>query len=273
MNNGNDAIKLTREGPIAVLTLNRPESLNSLGLVDVKALLAQLRSIVGDPTVRALILTGTGRGFCAGWQLDGENGVPGLADESLGVRQAHLMAEYFDPLIQTLHDLPIPSVAAVNGVCAGMGVSIALAADIVLAAEEASFVLTFAPKLGLVPDLGATWKLPRLIGWARAQAVTMLGERVRAAEALQWGMVWRTVPAAELQAVALHTAQRLADAPAGICREVRHAYAAAQLNDLATQMEHERLRQRELLDAPSFAEGLRAFQEKRAPRFHHETPT
>ena len=268
-----DTIRLTRKGAIAVLTLHRPESLNSLGLADVKALLAQLRSIADDASVRALILTGAGRGFCAGWQLDGENGVPGLADESLGVRQAHLMAEYFDPLIQTLHDLPIPSVAAVNGVCAGMGVSIALAADIVLAADEASFVLTFAPKLGLVPDLGATWKLPRLIGWARAQAVTMLGERVKAAEAAQWGMVWRTVPGAELQAAALQTAQRLADAPAGICREVRHAYAAAQLNDLAAQMEHERLRQRELLDAPSFAEGLRAFQEKRAPRFHNETPT
>lgn len=266
-------IRLTREGAVAVLTLNRPESLNSLGLADVKALLTQLRGIAADPSIRALLLTGTGRGFCAGWQLDGENGVPGLADESLGVRQAHLMAEYFDPLIQALHDLPIPSVAAVNGVAAGMGVSIALAADIVLAADDASFVLTFAPKLGLVPDLGATWKLPRLVGWARAQAITMLGERVRAAEAAQWGMVWRSVAAAELMPAALQTAQRLADAPPGICREVRHAYAAAQLNDLAAQMDHERLRQRELLDAPSFAEGLAAFQEKRAPRFHHETPT
>ena len=271
--NDDDMIRLTREGPIAILTLNRPESLNSLSLAGVKALLARLRAIAADDSVRALVLTGTGRGFCAGWQLDGENGVPGLPDESIGVRQAHLMAEYFDPLIQALHDLPQPSVAAVNGVAAGMGVSIALAADIVIAADEASFVLTFAPKLGLVPDLGASWKLPRLIGWARAQAITMLGERVGAAQAAQWGMIWRALPGNELQLTSLQLAQRLADAPAGVCREVRHTLAAAQLNDLPAQMDHERLCQRELLDLPSFAEGLRAFQEKRAPRFHDKVPS
>ena len=258
---------LTRQDAIAVLTLNRPESLNSLGLDGVKELLGHLRGIGADQSVRALIVTGAGRGFCAGWQLDA-NGVPGLPDESLGVRQAHLMAEYFDPLIQTLHDLPIPTVAAVNGVCAGMGVSIALAADIVIAATEASFVLTFAPKLGLVPDLGATWKLPRLLGWARAQAVTMLGERIGAEQAVQWGMIWRHVPAAELQATAMSLAERLAAAPPRVCREVRHAFHAAQFNSLATQMDFERLRQRELLDRPSFAEGLKAFQEKRNPDFH-----
>jgi 2-(1,2-epoxy-1,2-dihydrophenyl)acetyl-CoA isomerase len=263
-----DAIRLTREGPIAVLTLNRPESLNSLRLVDVKALLAQVRALGDDRSVRALLVTGAGRAFCAGWQLDGENGVPGLADEPLGVRQSHLMAEYFNPLIEALHDSPLPSVAAVNGVAAGMGVSIALAADIVIAADDASFVLTFAPKLGLVPDLGATWKLPRLVGWARAQAIALLGERVTAAQAVQWGMILRAVPGAELQATALHTAQRLADAPTGVAREVRHAHAAAQLNGLSAQLDHERLRQRDLLDAPSFAEGLAAFQQKRPPRFH-----
>jgi 2-(1,2-epoxy-1,2-dihydrophenyl)acetyl-CoA isomerase len=264
----NDAIALTREGAVAVVTLDRPASLNSLGLADVKALLAQLRALEADATVRALLITGAGRGFCAGWQLDGDGGIPGLPDESLGVRQAHLMAEYFNPLIEALHASRLPSVAAVNGVAAGMGVSIALAADILIAADDASFVLTFAPRLGLVPDLGATWKLPRLIGWARAQAIALLGERVGAAQAAQWGMIWRAVPAAELHATALQTAQRLADAPAGIAREVRHAHAAAQRNDLAAQLEHERLRQRELLDAPAFAEGLAAFQHKRAPRFH-----
>ena len=262
-----DTIRLTRDGAVATLTLNRPQALNSLGLPDVKALLAGIRDVAADDSVRALILTGAGRGFCAGWQLD-PDGIPGLPDESLGVRQAHLMAEYFDPMILALHDLPIPSIAAVNGVAAGMGVSIALACDIVLAADDAGFVLTVAPKLGLVPDLGATWKLPRLIGWQRTLAIAMLGERIGAQQALDWGMIWGKVPAAELAALAMQTATRLAAAPTGVCREVRHAMHAAYFNDLAAQMDHERLLQRELLDRPSFAEGLAAFQDKRPPRFH-----
>ena len=263
-------ISLAREGPVLVLTLDRPTSLNSLSLDTIKQLLGELRALAHDDKSRALLITGAGRAFCAGWQLD-ESGVPGLPDESFGVRQSHLMEEYFNPVIQALHDLPIPIIAAVNGVCAGAGVSIALAADIVVAAEEASFVLTFAPKLGLVPDMGATWKLPRLLGWARAQAVTLLGDRISAADAVQWGMIWRSVPSGELQREALALAVRLADAPPGICREVRHAYHAAQTCDLAAQMDYERLRQRDLLDGPSFREGIKAFQQKRKPRFYPET--
>lgn len=264
-------VQCERTGGVAVITLNRPGVLNSLSLDAIKALLQTVREVAADRSVRALVITGAGRGFCAGWQLD-LDGVPGLPEESLGVRQAHLMAEYFNPLIQALHDLPIPTVAAVNGVCAGAGVSIALACDIAVAAESASFVLTFAPKLGLVPDLGATWKLPRLVGWARAQAITMLGERIRAADAAQWGMVWRCLPDAELREAAIVLAARLGKAPPGSCREVRHAYEAAQTRDLAAQMEYERLRQRDLLDLPSFGEGVRAFSEKREPDFHPDQP-
>jgi 2-(1,2-epoxy-1,2-dihydrophenyl)acetyl-CoA isomerase len=255
---------------VGVLTLNRPASLNSLSLQSIRALLARLQAIGSDDSLRSLVITGAGRGFCAGWQLD-EDGVPGLPEESLGVRQAHLMAEYFNPVIQALHDLPIPTVAAINGVAAGAGVSIALGADIALASESASFVLTFSPKLGLLPDLGATWKLPRLLGWARAQAITMLGDRIGAAEAAQWGMVWRAVPDPELRTIALELAVRLAASPPGICREVRHAYEAAQQRDLAAQMEYERLRQRELLDSPAFREGMAAFQDKRTPQFHRSS--
>jgi 2-(1,2-epoxy-1,2-dihydrophenyl)acetyl-CoA isomerase len=260
-------IELSRQDHIAILTLNRPAALNSLDLDGVKSLLAGIRGVTRDSEVRGLILTGVGRAFSAGWQLD-ESGVPGLADESLGVRQAHLMAEHFNPIIAALHDLPFPSVAAVNGVCAGMGVSIALAADLVIAAESAAFVLTFAPKLGLIPDLGATWKLPRLIGWARAQAITMLGDRISAAQAVEWGMIWRSVPDAQLQNAASETAERLARTPPGICREVRHAYHAAQTAGLAAQMDYERMRQRELLDSDAFGEGLAAFRAKRNPDFY-----
>ena len=262
-----DTIQLERHGHVAVMTLNRPDSLNSLDLQAIKDMLAHLRALAADTSARALLITGAGRGFCAGWQLD-ENGVPGLPDESLGVRQAHLMEEYFNPVIEALHALSIPSLAAVNGVCAGAGVSIALAADVVVASDSASFVLTFAPRLGLVPDLGASWKLPRLIGWARAQATTMLGERISAETAERWGMIWRQVGSAVLMDEAMTLARRLADAPPGICREVRQAFAAAQLNSLEAQMIHERLRQRDLLDRPSFREGVRAFQEKRDPDFH-----
>lgn len=272
MSNETAGIRLARDGAVMRLTLDRPASLNSLSLDTIKQLLAEIRALAHDHQTRALLITGAGRAFCAGWQLD-ESGVPGLPDESFGVRQSHLMEEYFNPLIQALHDLPIPVVAAVNGVCAGAGVSVALAADIVVAAQDASFLLTFAPKLGLVPDLGATWKLPRLLGWARAQAVTLLGDRISAAEAVQWGMIWRSFPPDELQGAAMALAVRLAEAPPGICREVRHAYHAAQTRDLATQMDYERLRQRDLLDAPSFREGLQAFQEKRAPHFYPEADT
>lgn len=263
----NQVIQITRQGAICTLTLNRPASLNSLSLEAIKALLTQLQTLKNDSSVRALIITGAGRGFCAGWQLD-ESGVPGLPDESFGVRQAHLMAEYFNPVIQTLHDLPFPTVAAVNGVCAGAGVSVALAADIVLAADDAAFVLTFTPKLGLVPDLGATWKLPRLIGWARAQAITLLGDRITAKQAESWGMIWRNMPGNELLAEAMLVAERLAESPKGMGLEVRHAFHEAQVNDLSEQMDYERLRQRELLDSPAFSEGLKAFQEKRKPNFH-----
>jgi 2-(1,2-epoxy-1,2-dihydrophenyl)acetyl-CoA isomerase len=264
-------ILLARNEGIAILTLNLPEKLNSLSLDAIKALLQTLRELHADPSVRAMVITGAGRGFCAGWQLD-ESGVPGLPDESFGVSQAHLMAEYFNPVIQAFHELPFPSIAAVNGVCAGAGVSIALAADMVIAAESASFRLTFAPKLGLVPDLGATWKLPRLIGWARAQAVTLLGSPIGALDAVQWGMIYRAVADGELRAASMELAAGLANGPCGVAREVRHAYHAAQLQSLAGQMDYERLRQRKLLDSAAFQEGLRAFQEKRPANFHGARP-
>ena len=265
--NGKTGVRLAREGAVSILTLDHPASLNSLSLGTIKQLLIVIHALAQDDKTRALLITGAGRAFCAGWLLD-ESGVPGLPDVSFGVRQSHLMEEYFNPVIQALYDLPIPIIAAVNGVCAGAGVSIALAADIVVAAEDASFVLTFAPRLGLIPDLGATWKLPRLLGWARAQAVTLLGDRISAADAVQWGMIWRSFPPDELRGAAMALAARLADTPPGICREVRHAYHAAQTRDLAEQMDYERLRQRELLDAPSFREGVAAFQQKRTPRFY-----
>ena len=259
-------ILLTVSERIATLTFNRPASLNSLSLGSIQALLQHLRDLSVRSDVRALVITGQGRGFCAGWQLDMDQ-VPGIDGESLGVRQSHLMAEYFNPVIEALHDCPFPTLAAVNGVCAGAGVSLALACDVVIAHHSASFVMTFAPRLGLIPDLGATWKMPRLVGWARAQATALLGERISAEQAAQWGMIWRAVPDAEFQSAVNDTSMRLSLGPPGIAKEVRHAHHAAQTNTLSQQMDVERQRQRVLLDTPHFREGVAAFVQKRAPKF------
>lgn len=262
---------IDRNGPVCTITLNRPERLNSLSLQGIKALLTALEGVARDETIRVLVLTGSGRGFCAGWHLD-DGGVPGMSEESLGVRQSHLMEEYFNPVIAALHEMPVPAIAAINGVCAGAGVSLALAADIAVAARSASFVLTFAPKLGIIPDMGATWKLPRSIGWARAHAVTLLGERIPAATAVEWGMIYRVVEDGELVTDVAALAEKLQAAPPGVALDVRRAFHAAQLNSLPAQMDYERLRQRDLLDSAAFNEGLQAFREKREPRFHDQEP-
>jgi 2-(1,2-epoxy-1,2-dihydrophenyl)acetyl-CoA isomerase len=262
----NTDILLRVQDHIATLTFNRPQSLNSLSLDSIQSLLHQLRDLSVRRDVRALVLTGQGRGFCAGWQLDMDQ-VPGIEGESLGVRQSHLMAEYFNPVIEALNDCPFPTLAAVNGVSAGAGVSLALACDVVIAHQSASFVMTFAPRLGLIPDLGATWKMPRLVGWARAQATALLGERISADQAAQWGMIWRAVSDADFQSAVAETASRLSLGPPGIAKEVRHAHHAAQTHTLAQQLDFERQRQRVLLDSPHFLEGVAAFAQKREPKF------
>ena len=137
----------------------------------------------------------------------------------------------------------------------------------VIAHHSASFVMTFAPRLGLIPDLGATWKMPRLVGWARAQATALLGERISAEQAAQWGMIWRAEPDAEFQSAVNDTSARLSLGPPGIAKEVRHAHHAAQTNTLSQQMDVERQRQRVLLDTPHFREGVAAFAQKREPKF------
>jgi 2-(1,2-epoxy-1,2-dihydrophenyl)acetyl-CoA isomerase len=247
----NTDILLRVQDHIATLTFNRPQSLNSLSLGSIQALLQQLRELSVRRDVRALVLTGQGRGFCAGWQLDMDQ-VPGIEGESLGVRQSHLMAEYFNPVIETLNDCPFPTLAAVNGVCAGAGVSLALACDVVIAHQSASFVMTFAP---------------RLVGWARAQATALLGERISAEQAAQWGMIWRATSDGDFQTAIAETATRLSLGPPGIAKEVRHAHQAAQTHSLNQQLDFERQRQRVLLDSPHFLEGVAAFAQKREPKF------
>jgi 2-(1,2-epoxy-1,2-dihydrophenyl)acetyl-CoA isomerase len=246
---------------IARLTFNRPERLNAFNVqmhLEVREVLAGLRA---ESTLRVLVLTGAGRGFCAGQDL-GDRAMAGSGAIDLG----DSIERYYKPLVLALRTLPVPVIAAVNGVAAGAGANIALACDLVVAARSAFFVQSFA-KLGLVPDCGGTWLLPQLIGPARALGLALLGERLSAEQAESWGLIWRCVEDAQLKgAVDGVIEQLLAAAPLGLAR-TKEAIHASSLRTLEQQLDVERDLQRELGRTADFAEGVAAFTEKRAPRF------
>jgi 2-(1,2-epoxy-1,2-dihydrophenyl)acetyl-CoA isomerase len=257
-------LQLEIRDAVAVVRLDRPEVLNSLNEALLVELSAALRSVADDRGVRALVLTGNGRAFCAGADLN-PGGAPGGG--SPGDNVARRMDEFFNPLARDLFELPVPIVAAVNGIAAGGGVGLALAADIAIAARSASFKVVFAPALGIVPDVGTSYYLPNLVGRARALGLSLLGDALPAQTAAEWGLIWRCVPDEELEPEALQLAQRLAAGPTRAFARLRSAFAAAERNDLSAQLDLERECQRELCDTPDFAEGVRAFLEKRSPRF------
>src|ERR1700742_623886 len=194
-------------GGIARLTLNRPDRLNSFNTVMHGEVREALASLKGSDA-RVLILTGAGRGFCAGQDLGDRAVAPGGAAVDLG----ESIEKNYKPLVMALRNLPLPVIAAVNGVAAGAGANIALACDIVIAAKSASFVQGFS-KLGLVPDSGGTWTLPRLVGTARAMGLALLGDKLSAEQAAQWGLIWRCIEDAEFAGVVDALARQLAVAP------------------------------------------------------------
>lgn len=249
------------EGAVARVTLNRPERLNSLNA----AMHAELRDALGRVAAgpaRVLVLTGAGRGFSAGQDL-GERQAAGLgARPDLG----ESIERNYKPLVLALAALPVPSIAAVNGVAAGAGASLALACDLVVAARSATFIQAFA-RLGLVPDSGATWFLPRLVGSARALGLAMLGEHLPAERAEAWGLIWRCVDDAELPGTVARLAAELAVAATRGLVRTREAMRGAAARTLAEQLDVERDLQRELGHTADYAEGVAAFAEKRAPRF------
>jgi 2-(1,2-epoxy-1,2-dihydrophenyl)acetyl-CoA isomerase len=252
-----------RSGGHRVVTLNRPDKLNSFNGAMHAALRAALDEAVADRGTRALVLTGAGRAFCAGQDLgDRVMGQGGAQGPDLG---ATLEATY-NPLVRALRALPFPTVAAVNGVAAGAGANLALACDVVLAGRSARFVQAFA-KIGLIPDSGGTWTLPRLVGPARALALTMLAEPVGAEQAESWGMIWKAVDDAALMAEAEALAARLAALPTAALVATRRAMDAAATQGLDAQLDLERDLQAELGRGDDYAEGVRAFLEKRAPGF------
>ncbi len=264
--------RMKRDGDVAVITLDNPGRRNALSREMQEGLAKLLAEVRADTSIGALLLTAEGGAFCAGADLAG-NAIPaGQAHLSRGQATRQVMEELSNPLILALRDLPMPVVCALPGVAAGAGVGLALAADVVIAARSAYFYLPFIPRLGIVPDLGTTWFLQQLLGRGRATALTLLGDRVSAEQALAWGLVWRCVDDASLQDEALGIARRLASLPAHAAVETRQAYEAAGRNDLRAQLQYEAQRQGVLLDRPEFEEGVRAFLEKREPRFRRPAP-
>jgi 2-(1,2-epoxy-1,2-dihydrophenyl)acetyl-CoA isomerase len=242
------------------ITLNRPDRLNALNTAMHGALMAALAEAEADPDCRAIMLTGAGRGFCAGQDL----GDVAVKDD--GPPDLKAVLERYNALVRKLRGLAMPVVCAVNGVAAGAGANLALACDIVLAAKSANFVQAFS-RIGLIPDCGGTWFLPRLVGAARARALAILAEPLPAERAAEWGLIWQAVDDDKLMETASALTARLAQqATIGIALTKR-ALDAAETNTLDAQLDVERDLQDEAGHTSDYAEGVRAFSEKRAPNF------
>lgn len=260
-----DLIELTLTGSVAVLRLQQPEQLNPLSIAMQQQLRACLAELSDNPAVAVLVMTGAGKAFCVGADLTsiGAN----QSQQTLGAHIGEAMQRLSNRLIEDIRGLPFPVISAVNGPSAGAGVSLALAADIVVAAKSAYFFLSFMPRLGIIPDLGSTWFLERFIGRPRALGLSLLGDRLSAAQAQAWGLIWSCVEDEQLMPEALRLAQRLSKLPVHAAPEMRRALDSAAHQDLCTQMDYEARRQSALIDQPEFREGLQAFLEKREPAF------
>lgn len=255
-------IRLEVADGVATLTLDRPDKLNSFTSAMHAELRDALAAVQADASVRCLLLTGAGRGFCAGQDLSDRAVAPSAEAPDLG---RSLEANY-NPLIRTLRALEMPVVCAVNGVAAGAGANLAFACDIVLAARSASFIQAFC-KIGLVPDSGGTWTLPRLVGTARATALAMLGDKVSAEQAEAWGMIWKVVDDSALADEALTLARHLAAQPTRGLALIKRALQASATNTLNQQLDLERDLQRLAGRTHDYQEGVAAFTGKRAPTF------
>jgi 2-(1,2-epoxy-1,2-dihydrophenyl)acetyl-CoA isomerase len=246
---------------VATITLDRPAVLNALTPELMTDLRDALRRVVGDESIRVAVLTGAGRGFCSGADLSAVNAA--TDDEPVDVDGTQNL---YNATTQLLGELPVPTIARIQGVAAGGGAGLALACDISIAARSAYFVCTFGPRLGIVPDLGATWHLPRRIGRARTLGLTMLGGRLSAQQAVDWGLIWSAVDDDQLDASVADVAAQLArsspEAMARIRQTVDDAFANPLDAQLALEMEHQ-----EVLVPRNMPEGAAAFMERREPAF------
>jgi 2-(1,2-epoxy-1,2-dihydrophenyl)acetyl-CoA isomerase len=252
----------TLDAGIARLTLNRPDRLNSFNdamHVEVRDALGRVRA---DASARVLLITGAGRGFCAGQDLSDRAVSAGDAPVDLGAS----IERNYKPLVLGLRSLPMPVICAVNGVAAGAGANIAFACDIVIAAKSASFIEAFS-KLGLIPDTGGTYFLPRLVGTARAMGMAMLGDKISAEQAAAWGLIWQCVDDADLPAAAEKLTIHFAQAPTRGLARTKQALYASGTNTLDAQLDLERDLMRELGASDDYREGVAAFMAKRPPKF------
>lgn len=257
-----NALKFSIEDGMCRLTLNRPDRLNSFTAAMHEEMQDALTRIETDKSVRALLLTGAGRGFCAGQDLNDRAVAPGGEAVDLG----HSCELYWNPMVNRLANMTIPVVCAVNGVAAGAGANVALACDIVLAAKSAKFIQSFA-NIGLIPDSGGTWVLPRLIGQARAMAITLTGTPVKAEQAERWGMIWQAVDDQALMETAVALTKKLAAGPTRGLAATKKRIRESALNTLAEELDLEKDAMRELGYSQDYAEGVAAFMEKRKPTF------
>ncbi len=255
------------EGGVLTLTLSRPERLNALNTALIEALAAGIQRAGAEPECRAVLITGAGRGFCAGADLANRAFAPGDARPDLGAA----LENGINPIIRGIRNLPKPVVCAVNGPAAGAGANIALACDIVLAAKSAHFLQAFA-RIGLIPDAGGTFVLPRLIGEARARALMMLAEPIGAERAEAIGMIYRAVDDEDLMGEAHTIAERLAAAATHALGLIKRALAASAANSLDAQLDLERDLQREAGAGDDYVEGVRAFLDKRPASFRGKPP-
>lgn len=250
------------EQGVMTITLNRPDRLNSFNDLMHQQLAACLTQAERDENVRCLLITGAGRGFCAGQDLNDRNVDPSGPAPDLGLS----VERFYNPLVRRLAALPKPVIAAVNGVAAGAGATLALGCDIVLAARSANFVMAFS-KLGLVPDCGGSWFLPRVAGRVRAMGLALLGEKLSAEQAAQWGMIWQLVEDAELADTSRQLARHLATQPTFGLGLIKKALQASETNGLDAQLDLERDYQRLAGRSDDYREGVSAFLAKRPPQF------
>jgi 2-(1,2-epoxy-1,2-dihydrophenyl)acetyl-CoA isomerase len=252
-------VLVDRTGSVGVITINRPQRLNAVTGEVGDVLRSAFLELEADSSIRAVVLTGAGRGFCAGADISGEVG-----------NARKLLLDAWNPLVQTMQSLQVPIIAAVNGVAAGAGVSLALACDLRVAAKSARFQLSFA-KIGLMPDAGATWLLPRVVGLGRANELAFLGRDLSASEARDWGLVNQLCEDGESVADAVALAQRFAGLSASVA-SIKQAHHRGLDTDLASQLDYEADTQGWLQQQPDFAEATQAFKEKRPAGFAERTP-
>jgi len=255
------SVLISVEAGLQTITLNRPDKLNAFNPEMHKALRAALEQALDQPAIRAVLLTGSGRGFCSGQDLSERRVEPGAAPIDLSVS----LGSHYNPLVRRLRELPKPIVCAVNGVAAGAGANIALACDIVVAARSARFVQSFA-RLGLVPDSGGTYFLPRLAGSARAMGLALLAEPLCAEDAERWGLIWKVFDDDKLMAEASAIAHKLATGPTKGYGLIKRALYASEHNSLDAQLDLERDLQREAGFSEDYRKGVAAFLGKNDPK-------